>query len=99
MLRQPIAATARDINGDDRRRTQHQQRPLQRAHVPVPDRGSSACVVNSTACSMSTLTRRDTPGSCMVTPCSCCASSIVILLFVMIMNCTFCAIYDRKGVL
>ena len=41
-----------------------------------------------TASSTSTATKRETPGSFMVTPTSCDAISMVLLLWVMNMNCT-----------
>ena len=46
-----------------------------------------AACTNPTAASMSTATMRDTPCSCMVTPISCTAISIAILLWLMNRNC------------
>jgi hypothetical protein len=61
---------------------QDQQSDLQGAHV-------HAASASDTAASMSTATMRDTPCSCMVTPISCSAISIAILLCEMNRNCVF----------
>ena len=50
--------------------------------------GSYAEAAISTASSISTDTSLDTPASCMVTPSNCRVISMVILLWVMMMNCT-----------
>ena len=53
-----------------------------------------AALAKFAAASRSTATRRETPFSCMVTPISCSANSIAILLWVMNRNCV-CADIER----
>src|SRR5579871_5091505 len=85
----PSAASA------DERRRSHHHRPATRA-VPSPSKmsRSSASMTDYpaaailSASSTSTDTRRETPGSFIVTPTSWRASSIVFLLWVMNTNCT-----------
>src|SRR5438128_2707213 len=101
--RHTLVAAAHHDNKDDDGEAEDQQRPLQRADGKMLAHassfastfsalGSTPLSVSLTASATLTLTSRDTPASCIVTPCRCAASSIVILLCVMIMNCTFCAI-------
>ena len=54
--------------------------------VPCLLRQAATVSARRSASSMSTSTTRDTPCSCIVTPTSCCAISMVILLWLMKMN-------------
>src|SRR5690606_24311744 len=66
-------------------RAQDDQAQCEAAHgVPCAIHAGSTRV---TAASMSTATMRETPCSCMVTPISCSAISIAILLWLMKRNC------------
>src|SRR5205807_9109641 len=71
----------------DEHHSEYQQRPAQLRHHAV-DTGRAHTAASRTASSTSTVTRRDTPGSFMVTPINCEASSMVLLLWVMNTNCT-----------
>src|SRR4051812_11720770 len=70
----------------DEQRSEDEQCPAQLGHRERQPLVQTAA--SRTASSTSTATRRETPGSFMVTPMSCEASSIVVLLCVMKMNCT-----------
>src|SRR5690606_34548629 len=83
-----LAAAAKDpsapqINTGHEHDAQCQQYPAQLGH-----RLGLYIAASCTASSRSTATSRDTPGSCIVTPLSWCIVSIVVLLCVMITNCT-----------
>src|SRR5208283_4615367 len=70
-------------NDADRQYPEPQQYPTQLGQLKSPYMAAMR-----TASSTSTETRRETPGSFMVTPTSCEAISMVLLLWVMKMNCT-----------
>src|SRR5690606_971883 len=83
---QPLMKLARPMPG-----TPNKGRPAVRASSPRGEgamrlRGAHISAMES-ADSMSTATMRETPCSCMVTPISCSAISIAILLWLMNRNC------------
>ena len=77
------------VNAGDHTDADRHQSCLQIAHHPACYAASSASFIAS---SMSTATTRDTPASCIVTPMSCSAISIAILLCEMNRNCV--PLYD-----
>ena len=71
------------INPDDGQEAKTEEHPAQFQHE-----SSHYIAASWTASSMSTATNRETPGSLMVTPVSCCMDSMVVLLCVIRTNCT-----------
>src|SRR5690606_26448545 len=76
-------AATPQVNAGNEHAAQSQQHPAQLGH-----RLGLYIAASCTASSRSTATSRETPGSCIVTPLSWCIASIVVLLCVMITNCT-----------
>src|SRR3569833_157637 len=81
--RLPLAQTpAHQQHHSDNGKADDDQSKTNGFHYDCPSPHHDAAAISS-ASSTSTATSRDTPGSCMVTPISCCAISIVPLLWVM----------------
>src|SRR5258708_16536572 len=80
-------------NGRDDHGADAQETDLQIAHVQAAA-GSSR---SFRASSISTATTRDTPRSCIVTPTSWCAISMVILLWLMNRNWVCCDIFSTNS--
>ena len=77
-LRNPLSE---EVNRNDHQYAEREQHPPQICHF-----GSFYIAASWTASSMSTATRRETPGSCIVTPASWLMASIVVLLCVIRTN-------------